>query len=580
MVYTITLHNDKGGIFLNKLKEKMKNLKVERKLSDATKVTLIGLLIVLVFAVIGIGFTEFCIRDFYLNPYENTKLQLEVRKDIQLIGKNLLWATTTEDSAVAAEKIALVEEYGEKVAENVIKLEHKFNNKELIAELDADLEDLKEQRIKVVELINQGAYDEAIELFNGDYNTATENLQNVLLEIGDEADKDAINSYNFANGIGLVIIIVMLFVGITSFAIGRRFAKVITGIILEPVYELKEAAIKLKAGDLDVNINYESQDEFGELSENFRGACKQMKDIVQDAGKLLSKMADSDFDVHTTMEESYVGNFGLLIESINKLSCQLSETLRHINDSSEQVNIGAAQLSDSAQALAEGATDQAGAIQELTATIETVTNISADSAVAAKGASEDAMQSVEQSLKSSEDMNELVEAMKRITETSHEIENIIGAIEDIAAQTNLLSLNASIEAARAGEAGRGFAVVADQIGSLASDSARSAVTTRELIVKSLDEIKLGNEIAERTMEAIQGVLDSINNIAQAAQGAAEASRTQSDMLNQVESGIEQISIVVQNNSASAEETSAISEELSAQVVSLKEMVSGFNLRRN
>ena len=174
-------------------------------------------------------------------------------------------------------------------------------------------------------------------------------------------------------------------------------------------------------------------------------------------------------------------------------------------------------------------------------------------------------------------MNELIQAMDNITETSREIENIIAAIEDIASQTNLLSLNASIEAARAGEAGRGFAVVADQIGKLASDSAQSAITTRDLISKSLVEIETGNRIVENTMESISTVLANMEAFAGMAAGAAEASRTQADMLEQIEAGIDQISVVVQNNSASAQETSAVSEELSAQAIGLEDMVNKFVL---
>ena len=180
--------------------------------------------------------------------------------------------------------------------------------------------------------------------------------------------------------------------------------------------------------------------------------------------------------------------------------------------------------------------------------------------------------------KSREEMNQLTLAMERITATSQEIENIIAAIEDIASQTNLLSLNASIEAARAGEAGRGFAVVADQIGKLAADSAQSAVSTRELISKCLVEVEEGNHIVENTMESIGEVLANMESFAGMASGAAQASKEQVDMLKQIEAGIDQITIVVQNNSATAQETSAVSEELSAQATNLEEMVAQFELR--
>ena len=168
--------------------------------------------------------------------------------------------------------------------------------------------------------------------------------------------------------------------------------------------------------------------------------------------------------------------------------------------------------------------------------------------------------------------------MERITATSHEIEDIIAAIEDIASQTNLLSLNASIEAARAGEAGRGFAVVADQIGKLAADSAQSAVTTRDLISKCLTEVQAGNRIVENTIESIGTVLANMESFAGMASGAAEASKEQVEMLKQVEAGMDQITLVVQSNSATAQETSAVSEELSAQATGLDEMIEKFELK--
>jgi len=235
-------------------------------------------------------------------------------------------------------------------------------------------------------------------------------------------------------------------------------------------------------------------------------------------------------------------------------------------------------LAGSAQDLAEGASNQASAMQELTATVENITNISEESAKNATTAATSATNASEDAKKSREEMNQLTEAMDRITATSREIEDIIGAIEDIASQTNLLSLNASIEAARAGEAGRGFAVVADQIGKLAADSANSAVTTRDLISRCLSEVEAGNRIVESTMESISTVLANMEAFAGMAAGAAEASIAQVDMLKQIEAGMDQINLVVQSNSATAQETSAVSEELSAQATGLDEMIEKFELK--
>ena len=316
----------------------------------------------------------------------------------------------------------------------------------------------------------------------------------------------------------------------------------------------------------------------GELTQDLRETCEILKGVITDTGNVLAEMAEGNFNVTSATTELYVGDFETLIVAMNQLNSQLDATLRQIKESAGHVMIGSEQLAGSAQELAEGASEQACAVDELTATIADVTNISEDSAKNAMMAASSAKDAADEASSSREKISKLTEAMDRITETSKEIEDIITAIEKIAAQTNLLSLNASIEAARAGEMGKGFAVVADQIGKLAADSRQSAVTTRELISKSLTEIENGNIMVEYTMESIGTALSNMESFAGMAAGAAEASQEQADMLKQIQARIDQISTVVQSNSASAEETSAISQELSAQAIGLEEMINKFELR--
>ena len=302
-----------------------------------------------------------------------------------------------------------------------------------------------------------------------------------------------------------------------------------------------------------------------------------LHEIVDESNRILGELADGNFQVASDKKDIYVGEFSSQYTSMSKLKHDMSDTLSHINEASEQVAAGSDQLSGGAQALAEGATDQAGAVEELTATVESVSGIAETSAETAENSYKMVLSAVDQADKSREELQALTDAMERISSTSKEIQNIIGSIEDIASQTNLLSLNASIEAARAGEAGKGFAVVADQIGKLASDSAQAAVNTRELIEKSLEEIESGNQITEKTVAALNKILESMNDFANVAKGTSESSTEQASMLKQIEQGIEQISSVVQSNSAAAEETSATSEELSAQSEGLKELVGKFRL---
>lgn len=377
---------------------------------------------------------------------------------------------------------------------------------------------------------------------------------------------------------GIIAIVLLLIVAILLFNLSNTVAKGLANAIVVPIQELQTAVQKIKNGQFNIELTYDGQDELAELGNDLKDACSQMQTVVDDAGYMMSEMAEGRFNVTSKAENSYVGSFETLLTGMEKLNGQLDSTLRQIREASGHVMVGSEQLASSAQELADGATSQAGAIEELTATIENVTSISEESADNAVTAATSAKAAAEDAEKSREEINELINAMERITETSKEIENIIAAIEDIASQTNLLSLNASIEAARAGEAGRGFAVVADQIGKLAADSAHSAVTTRELISKSLTEVETGNRIVENTMESIGTVLANMEAFAGMASGAADASKVQVDMLKEIEAGIEQITAVVQNNSATAQETSAVSEELSSQSINLEELVSQFELR--
>ena len=378
----------------------------------------------------------------------------------------------------------------------------------------------------------------------------------------------------FSRAVGIILLLVAV---ILCMVMVRTISKALSESIVQPIDELQDAVKKIKDGDFDINVTYESVDELGQLGKDLKNSCAHVQEIVADAGYILSEMAEGRFDVSSRIREKYTGDFKLLIDSMSKLKHQMDGTLKEIKISSEQVMIGADQMASSAQDLAEGATNQASAVEELAATVENVTNISEESAKNAVYAATSATEAAQDARRSREEINQLTEAMERITATSKEIENIIAAIEDIASQTNLLSLNASIEAARAGEAGRGFAVVADQIGKLAADSAKSAVTTRELIGKSLEEVQAGNHIVENTIMSFGTVLANMESFAELASGAAEASKSQVSMLKEIELGMEQITDVVQSNSAAAEETSAVSQELSAQATGLEQMVGHFVL---
>ena len=482
--------------------------------------------------------------------------------------------------AVYNEQKAKFTEYFDEIGAYEVTAEGKRSYQEIRVELDSywALSDAILKQGSVTDrTVCAEAQARAVNDLAPQYDKVYEDLQH-LMDIN-ISKGDQIHNVMVVTKIVLVVVMAVI-IGIAvsaSVAIARSLAKGIE----KPLKQLGERLQGFSHGDLTSDFpDINTKDEVEMIVNDCKRMADDLTSIIGDVELLLSEMADGNFAVDSDKKSRYEGDLKGLLEAINKLNAGLNSTLKQINEASEQVREGAGQLANSAQELAEGATEQAGAIQELTATIEDVANIAEESASNAKGAAEMAKGSAENAIKSREDMQALTKAMERISETSKEIENIIAAIEDIASQTNLLSLNASIEAARAGEAGRGFAVVADQIGKLAADSAQSAITTKELIGKAIVEVEAGNKIVDVTSAAIDEVVNNMQEFAKAASGAANASQVQADMLEQIKGGIEQISIVIQSNSATSEETSAISEELAAQAISLKEMIADFRLRED
>lgn len=377
----------------------------------------------------------------------------------------------------------------------------------------------------------------------------------------------------------ILINVILLLVSLITLGSLIYFIKKIMKTTLAPLGILNEKFKEVSNGKLDVVIDIQSDDEIGEIAISVGDMVNTVSTLIGDMNYLLEEMSEGNFDLATRCEEKYIGDFQGLLVSIRKLNRRLDGTLQDINEAAKQVALGANQMSESAQSLAEGATDQAGSIEELQAAITDVTEQVETNAKEAILSYNKALEVSKEAEKSSERINELTGAMVRISEASKEIENIIVEIENIASQTNLLSLNAAIEAARAGEAGKGFAVVADEIRKLADESARSAVNTRELIGTSIKEIEEGNGITQKTVASIEKVIEGISEIKDGVNKTSELSKDQAEAMEQIEQGINQISNVVQANSAVAEETSATSEELSAQADTLSELVGRFKFRK-
>lgn len=379
----------------------------------------------------------------------------------------------------------------------------------------------------------------------------------------------------------IIILIVIVMLMIAAFSVSLKWGKLMADDIATPLGRLAERLRTFAHGDIKSEFPVvENKDEIADMIDEASGMAQNLRIVIEDLSYLLTEMAEGNFDLKTRAEEKYEGDFREMLLAIRKMNRQLSSTLREIEAASEQVSAGSTNMAEGAQALAEGATDQAGSVEELQATFITITEAVEKTSEKVADSYKQAKKYADVADESRDQMQVMVQAMERINETSQRIANIVSEIEDIASQTNLLSLNASIEAARAGEAGKGFAVVADQIRKLAEQSAQSAVNTRELIESAVHEVEEGNKAAESVSEAIQNVVDGINEIAESSKELSVITKDQSLAMAQAEDGVNQISEVVQANSATAQETSATSEELSAQAVSMNELVGHFRLRND
>ncbi len=373
----------------------------------------------------------------------------------------------------------------------------------------------------------------------------------------------------------LVIIAVVAFL-----VLGSMIFLLIHKSIVTPVKKLDAAARRIADGDLNTKVDYQSNDEFGALADNFGKTADRLHsyiDYIDEIAAVLDEVAHGNLNFQLNLD--YAGEFAKIKRALENISASLNDTISQIDTSSQQVSAGAGSLSSSAQSLSQGAAEQAASVEELSATINELSEQVHKNADDAKRINEQVEATADKVESSNKRMQELIHSMTDISNSSMEIDKVIKIIDDIAFQTNILALNAAVEAARAGAAGKGFAVVADEVRNLATKSQEAAKSTADLIKASVAAVQRGSGIADETATSLVAAAEDIKTIAGEVNEMSAASEHQAESIAQVSEGIGQIADVVQNNSATSEETAASSEELSAQAQLLNELVERFQLKR-
>lgn len=557
------------------LKSKFKNAPLTKKLLLSFGIVVLLTTTIMGFAIYFVARVGSFAHLMYDGPYISTTSTETIRADIHQAGNYIRSGMLEQDLQKYDEQISKVHE--KVLTELKVIKEHFGGDIELVNNLEKTYTELNIQRQKVYEIGDSGDLQGAFDVLVSDYMDAFNKTMDATDALYDDADANAVSFDQRATTVTTVafVFLAIVFVGAVFLAIFLSLYT--TKSIVRPMKELEKAANDIANGNLKAIVEYTAGDEIGSLANSIRSMIKVLNSYITDISRGMGEMAKGNLDVVPKVE--FYGDFTILRDNILAALTAFNNVMLNIDETSIQVANGSEQVSNTGNVLSQGAGEQSVAVEELSVTISEIADRVRNSAKNALAGSDMANLVGKDIERSNEDMAQMVEAMTEISNTSNEISKIIQTIEDIASQTNLLSLNASIEAARAGEAGKGFAVVADEVGNLASESAEASKNSTTLIKTSLAAVEKGMHIVEKTAESLLKVVDNAKNVVKTVDQISTDSKAQSDSIDLLSYNVNRISQVVEENSAAVEQSAASSQELSQQALLLKQLVEKFHLKR-
>lgn len=349
--------------------------------------------------------------------------------------------------------------------------------------------------------------------------------------------------------------------------------------ISKPIKVLANAAQRIANGEMSVEEMPVRNDEIGLVSSAFDKTVlrlKQYMQYIQEIKETLNKIADGKLNY--TLQYDYSGEFAQIKEAFIHISNSLNDTMGQINTMAGEVATTSAVVAESAKDLSNGAEEQKVFMDAISEQIIQVENKMQEDAEHAKEASNTVIQLGNDMKKSNQQVDKMIEAMHQIKSASYEIESMVGMIQDISTQTNLLSLNASIEAARAGEAGKGFAVVANTVKELADSSAEATETTKQLVVQAIEAVEHGTMIADETAQVLAELIKQTKKVVSIIEEMSKATEIETESIKQVADRMDDITAIINNNTVAIADSDETATELKNQAETLKELLYKFEIR--
>lgn len=539
------------------------------------------------YVAVGLGviiLLGFAIFNFVLSNMQTIQLNAAMALDQYRVGSKTLtyavrsYAVTGEDKYREAYFKELNEDQNREKARETLKkcglTSGEWAALDHIAQLSENLVPLEENAIAAAQ---NGNLDEAQSyVFQKEYGDSVDEINQQT----DDAIMQVRDRKNRQQSILKVVQIVLALMLMASFAyIVWQILETIRFAfreLLDPIKKVSDQMAALADGDFSVPLELKEDDsEVGSMVAAITFMKSNLQNMIQEISDVLEKMGNGNYQVQ--IEQEYVGEFIRIKESFLVIEKKMRETLTTLREVSTQIDSGSEQLAYAAEDLAEGSTDQAGQVAELVNVFERMTESMEKNVKEAQESVELSSSAGSTLIQSNEKMQQLKEAIGEISRCSEQIGTIIGAIEDIASQTNLLSLNAAIEAARAGEAGKGFAVVADQVKNLADESAKAAGKTTKLIETAIAAVDSGIAIADEAAANMDEVMEGASVATEKMSQIAIMLKGDVEHMQQVRASLKHVSAVVDNNSATSQETAAVSEEQKAQVESMVQLMEKFEI---